>query len=48
VSWEGALLLLGATLPPGLFQQLLVLLLTHALAALLDQRSHENLTILGQ
>jgi hypothetical protein len=34
-------LLTGATLPAGRLQHLLVLLLTHALAALLDQGSHE-------
>ena len=40
VSEEGALLAGGATLEAGALQHLLVLLLAHALAALLDQRSH--------
>ena len=35
-------LLAGAALPAGALQHLLVLLLAHALAALLDQRSHEG------
>ena len=37
-SW----LLAGASLPAGRLQHLLMLLLAHALAALLDQRSHGN------
>ena len=37
---RGRELLAGATLPAGALQHLLVLLLAHALAALLDQRSH--------
>jgi len=35
-----ALATLLATLPAGLLQKLLVLLLAHALAALLDERAH--------
>ncbi len=38
---SGSLLALGATLEAGALQHFLVLLLAHALAALLDQRSHE-------
>ena len=39
-SAPGALSSLLATLPTGALEQLLVLLLAHALAALLDQRTH--------
>src|SRR5437868_7607612 len=38
----GSELLAGPTLPAGRLQHLLVLLLPHALAALLDQRTHER------
>ena len=41
-------LLAGAALPAGGLQHLLVLLLPHALAALLDQRSHERRQANGQ
>ncbi len=36
-----AQLLAGAALPAGSLEHLLVLLLAHALTALLDQRTHE-------
>src|SRR5690606_5551645 len=41
------LLALGPTLEAGALQHLAVLLLTHALAALLDQRSHEGVHASG-
>ena len=44
---ELAELLAGAALPAGALQHLLVLLLAHALAALLDQRTHEGETLPG-
>src|SRR6476620_2418876 len=39
-AWGRELLALLTTLPARLLQQLLVLLLAHALAALLDERPH--------